>query len=68
MRARLAGLVAIIEMIGAGIVEIDRALDEAHAERPGVEIQIARGGPGDRGDMVNAVMGHGRCPFSAVAG
>ena len=36
----LAGLVAVIEVIGAGIVEIDGLLDEAQPERAGVEVEI----------------------------
>ena len=39
----LALLVAVIEVIGAGIVEIDGLLDEAQAERAGVEVEIASG-------------------------
>ena len=44
-RAGLALLVAIIEVIGAGIVEIDGLLDEPQAERAGVEVEIAVGRP-----------------------
>src|SRR3954451_2770518 len=50
--ARPASLVAIIEMISAGIVEIDRLLDEAQAEVAGVEAKIPDGITGNRGDVV----------------
>ena len=52
-----AGLVAVIEMIGAGIVEVDGLLHEAQPERAGVEVEIAARRSRDRGDMVDAVLG-----------
>ena len=42
-------------MIGSGIVEIDRALDEPQAERAAVEVQVARRIAGDRRDVMQAV-------------
>ena len=56
------GLVAEIEVIGAGIVEVHGLLDEPQAERPGVEVAVAAGVAGDRGDVVDAVLGHGLSP------
>ena len=44
-RAGPALLVAIIEMIGAGIVEIDRLLDEPEPEAAGVEVDVPLAGP-----------------------
>ena len=39
-RARMAGRIAVVEVIGAGVVEIDRLLDQAQAKRPRVEIEV----------------------------
>jgi hypothetical protein len=52
--AGISGLVAIIEMIGAGIVEVHRLLDEPQAQRPGVKVEVPQGVASDRGDMVDA--------------
>jgi hypothetical protein len=57
-RARAAGLVAIVEVVGARIVEIHRLLDQPQSERPGVEVEIALRGARDRGDVMNAVLAH----------
>lgn len=54
-RARIASLIAEIEVIGAGIVEIHSLLDEALAENPGVEIEIAAGGASNCSDVMNAM-------------
>src|SRR5436190_20613453 len=35
-------LVAIIEVIGAGIIEVHRLLDEAQPERARIEVEISR--------------------------
>src|SRR5262249_38360542 len=51
-RAWLAGLVAVIKVIGAGIVEIHRPLHEAKPQRAGIEVEIAGRVSGDRGDVV----------------
>ena len=61
-RAGPPGLVAVVEVVGAGIVEVDGLLDEPQAERPGVEVDVAAGVAGDRRDVVDAVLGHGRSP------
>ena len=50
----MAGLVAIIEVIGAGIVEIDGLLDEAETERPGVKVEVSPGVTCNGGDMMDA--------------
>src|SRR5262249_55505327 len=39
-RARMSRLVSVIEMIGAGIVEVDRVLDQAKADNLRVEVDI----------------------------
>jgi hypothetical protein len=57
----LARFIAVIEMIRARIVEIDRLLHEAKPKRPAVEIEVALGRPGDGGDMMNSVW-HGENP------
>jgi hypothetical protein len=53
-RARMAGRIAIVEVIGAGIVEIDRLLNQAQAERPGIEIEVAARRARDAGHMMDA--------------
>src|SRR5262249_50548173 len=58
--AGLALLVAVIEVIGAGIVEVDGLLHQAQAERAGVEVDIARGVARYGRDVMNA--GHGGSP------
>ena len=52
--AGIAGLVAIIEVIGARIVEIDGLLDEAQPQHAGIEVEVARGRTGDGRDVMNA--------------
>ena len=59
-RAGLAGLVAVVEVVGAGIVEVDGLLDQAQAERAGVEVEVAAGRARDGRDVVDAVLTHGR--------
>ena len=55
-----AGLVAEVEVIGLGVVEVHGALDQPEAEHAGVEVEIALGIPRDGGDMVKAEdAGHG---------
>src|ERR1041385_5287615 len=53
-RAGLALLVAVIEVIGAGIVEVDGLFHQPQAEHAGVEIEIAFGTPRDGGDVMDA--------------
>ena len=52
--AGMADLVAIIEMVGAGIVEVYRLLDETQPNDTRIEIKIARGLAGNRRDVMNA--------------
>ena len=63
-RAGLALLVAIIKVIGAGIVEIDGLLDQPQPEHAGEEIEIAVGAARDGGDVMDA--GHGHSPGKAI--
>src|SRR5213078_4658452 len=65
-RAGMAGLVAIIEVVGAGIVEIDRLLDEPQAQRAGVKIEISQSVTGNGGNVVDAW--HGRSPKGGAVG
>ena len=51
----LTDLVAEVEVVGAGIVEIHRPLHQPQPEEPRVEIEIALGISRDRGDVVNAL-------------
>src|SRR5271165_6852564 len=39
-RAWMAGRIAVIQVIGAGIVEVDRLLHQAQAERSRIEIEV----------------------------
>ena len=50
----MADPVAIIEVIGAGIVEIHRLLDEAQADDAGIKFPIALGLAGNRGDVMDS--------------
>lgn len=52
--AGVAGLIAIIEVIGRRIIEIDRLLDEAQPEIAGVKAEIPDGVAGNRSDMVQS--------------
>jgi len=49
-----AGVVAEVEVVGAGVVEVDGALDQAETEDLGVEVQVALWVGGDGGDVVEA--------------
>src|SRR5262245_13502899 len=61
-RAGMARLIAEIEMIGAGIVEIDGLLDESQNQYAGVDIKIAIRADVDRGHMINTHACHGIPP------
>ena len=58
-----ADRIAEVEVVAAGIVEVDRALHEPQPKHPGVEIEIALRLAGDRGDVMEAgdVHGGGGC-------
>ena len=62
-RAGPAGLVPVIQVVGARIVEIDGLLDEPQAENPGVagEVALRRAGIGWR-----ALDGEGRVLASSA--
>src|ERR1700736_3479873 len=59
--AGMASLITIVEMIGAGIVEVQRLLNEAQTDDLGVETQVARGLAGDCRDVMDSR--HGGRPF-----
>jgi hypothetical protein len=52
--AGMAGLVTVVEMVGAGIVKIDRLLDEPQAQRSGVKVEVSQRITGNCGDMMDA--------------
>jgi hypothetical protein len=66
-RAGRAGRVAEVEVVGAGVVEVDGLLDQAQAEDAGVEVDGALGVAADRGDVVDAAR-DGRGVDRAVGG
>ncbi len=47
-----AEVVAEVEVVGAGVVEVDGALDEAEAEALGIEVEVGLGVGGDGSDVV----------------
>src|SRR5437868_12315328 len=51
---RRADLVAVVQMVGLRIVEVDGALDEPQSEQSGIEVDVPLRIAGDRGDVVNA--------------
>jgi hypothetical protein len=61
--AGAAGLVGVVQVIGAGVVEIDGLFHETKAERASVEVEVASCVAGDRGDVVNAVFRHWQPPL-----
>ena len=56
-RAGMSRRVAVIEMIGAGVVEVDRLLDQSKAEKARVEVDIGLGVDGDCRHVVKAANG-----------
>ena len=64
-RARMAGPIAIVKVIGAGIVEIDRLLHQAQAERSGIEIEVAARRTCNGRDMMDAA-GHAPLRFGVL--
>ena len=55
----MPGLVAVIEMVGARVVEVDGRLDEPQPEHAGVEVDGAGRIARKRCDVVDAVRAHG---------
>jgi hypothetical protein len=51
-RAWRAALVAEVQVVDVGLIEVDRLLDQAQAEHPRIEVDVARGVRGDRRDVV----------------
>src|SRR5215217_4595464 len=55
--ARTVLFVGEIEVIRRGVVEVDRLLDQAQAERAGVEVHRALSVAGNRGQVVDTIDG-----------
>ena len=51
-RAGRAALVAEVQVVDVGLIEVDRLLDQAQAEHARIEVDVARGVRGDRRDVV----------------
>jgi hypothetical protein len=51
-RARLAGLVAVVQVVGAGVVEVDHRLHQPQAQHGVVKVRVGLRFSGDRGHMV----------------
>src|SRR5215218_9894271 len=66
-RAGMTALIAVIQMIRPAVVEIDGLLHQSKTERAGVEIDIAGGGAGDGGDVMDAVA-HGNLRWVFLGG
>src|SRR5262249_40063424 len=47
-------LVAEVQVVGVGVVEIDGALHQPQSEQPGVEVDVALRVAGDRRDVMNS--------------
>src|SRR6202035_3891210 len=56
---RAPRLVAVVEVVAAGVVEVDRLLDQAQPEDAGVEVDVLLRVASDGGDMVDAGDLHG---------
>ena len=58
--SRRAGIVAEVEVVCSGIIEVYGAFDEAEAEDFGIEVEVALGVGGDRRDVMqtNDWFGH----------
>jgi hypothetical protein len=57
-RAGRAALVAEVQVVDVGLVEVDRLLDEAQPEQARVEVDVAWSVAGDGGDVVQALECH----------
>jgi hypothetical protein len=53
-RTRMSDLITVVQVIGPGIVKIDRLLDETHSQRARVAIEIAVGPSRDCGHVMDA--------------
>jgi hypothetical protein len=52
--ARPTGLIAIVEVIGPRVIEVDRPLDQAEAQDVPVEVQVVGRISGNCGDVVKS--------------
>jgi hypothetical protein len=59
-RAGSAALVAEVQVVDIGLVEVDGLLDQAEPEQARVEVDVARSIGGDRGDVMEAFESHGQ--------
>jgi hypothetical protein len=59
--ARTSCLVAEVEVVGSGIVEVDRSLYQSKAESSRIEIKIALGIAGDAGDVMDTGSAETHC-------
>src|SRR5699024_5923482 len=68
-RARMPGFVAVIQMVGRGVIEVDGLLDQAQAQALDVEVDVALRVPGNRRDVVQSAgaCGHGGPPGDGEA-
>src|SRR5919108_1106849 len=66
--ARAALLVGVEEVVDRRLVLVDRLLDEAQAERAGVEVDVALRVGRDRGDVVDSLELHALPPTPMVTG
>jgi hypothetical protein len=55
VRAGIPALVGVEEVVDGGVVLVDGFLDQPQAHDAGVEVDVALGVLGDRGDVVNAL-------------
>ena len=62
-----AALVAEVQVVDVRGVEVDRLLDQAHAEHARVEVHVAGRVGGDAGDVVDPVQLHSPLPVRGVA-
>src|SRR5690349_10487673 len=68
-RARMADLVAVIQMIGRGIVEVHGLFHESETERARVEVEIAMSPAANRCDMMKSRHARlSRCPWAVISG
>src|SRR3954464_13906493 len=61
-----ARLVAEVEVVRLGLIEVDRLLDEPQPQHIGVELDVPLSVAGDHGDVVKALEVHGGAPVRFV--
>lgn len=49
----MSGAIAIVQVVGCGVVVIDRQFDQTQAQQARVEVEIGLWIPRDRSDVVN---------------